>query len=127
MVAPASSRKCSLCSGTMRNKKPRPAATSRGPWGNRKPATKTETRNCSVPTLASRERQQRSRQRLEIRRHLAQHGTDVVVGLLPELVELRADDRPGFDLLRRRLKCEVAGAELARELPRPLDRTQPQP
>ncbi|MGY2936095.1 hypothetical protein ACVWZ6_005697 [Bradyrhizobium sp. GM6.1] len=33
----------------------------------------------------ARERQERSRQRLEIRRHLAEHCADVVVGLLPEV------------------------------------------
>ena len=105
---------------------PRRRAAARTETGSRRRTT--DSRNWSVPTPALPANDSIiACKRLQIRRHLAQHRANIGVGQIPEIVELRADQRPALDLFGRGLEREIAGADLAGEVPDPFDRAQAEP
>ena len=62
-----------------------------------------------------------------MRRHLPQRSPEICRGLVPEAVNLRADDRPVLHALRRRRNGQAARTELARELLQAIDQANSKP
>ena len=68
----------------------------------------------------------RTGQWLQVRGDLLKRGPEICRSMVPEAVNLRADDRPILDAFRRRRNGQGAGAELARKVLQAIDHAEVQ-
>src|ERR1700750_3088562 len=62
-----------------------------------------------------------------MRRYLAQRGSEVGRGMIPQRIKLCADNWPVFDAVGRRGNDQAAGVELPGEASQDLDQAHPEP